>query len=43
MEYDVTDFMAECVTAYKKAAGQPNMTLRNVATPFLIEGGSSVR
>ena len=41
MEYDVCDFMRQCVTAYKEVAGDPNMKLRPVATPFLPapEGG----
>ena len=41
MEYDVCDFMRQCVTAYKDVAGDPNMKMREVATPFLPspEGG----
>ena len=35
IEYDMGDFMLSCAEAYKKAAGEPNMTLRPVDTPFL--------
>ena len=35
MEYDVCDFMRQCVTAYKELAGDPAMKLRKVQTPFL--------
>ena len=35
MEYDVCDFMRQCVTAYKEVCGDPNMKMRVVATPFL--------
>ena len=41
MEYDVEDFMVECVTAYKTACGEPDMVLKKVDTPFIAtpEGG----
>ena len=41
MEYHASDFMKGCVTAFKKACGEPNMKLRRVDTPFLpaTEGG----
>ena len=41
MEYDVCDFMRQCVTAYLDVVGQPTLKLRAVATPFLPapEGG----
>ncbi len=41
MEYDVSDFMQQCVEAYKEVVGDPTLKLRPVATPFLPapEGG----
>lgn len=41
MEYDVCEFMRQCVESHKKLAGDPNMKLRDVATPFppAPEGG----
>ena len=41
IEYDVCDFMQQCVQAYKNACGEPDMQLRKVDTPFLPspEGG----
>ena len=41
IEYDVCDFMQQCVHAYKNACGEPDMQLRKVDTPFLPspEGG----
>ena len=41
MEFVVSEFMASCVTAYKKACGEPNMKMKPVDTPFLPspEGG----
>ena len=41
IEYHVTDFMKDCVTAYKKACNEPNMRLKRVDTPFLAvqDGG----
>ena len=47
MEYDVCDFMKQCVTAYKEACRKPNMELRRVDTPFIqtidgdCEGGGN--
>ena len=45
MEYDVCDFMKQCVTAYKEACRKPNMKLRRVDTPFIQtidgEGGDA--
>ena len=45
IEYDVCDFMQQCVQAYKNACGEPDMQLRKVDTPFLPspEGGDMRR
>ncbi len=34
MTYDMSDFMRQCVQSYKDLAGDPNMKLRKVDTPF---------
>ena len=41
MEYDVSDFMHQCVLAYKDLAGDPNLKMRKVPTPFLPESSAS--
>ena len=37
MQYDMSDFMAQCVESYLTLAGKPAMCLSKVATPFLDE------
>ena len=40
-EWDVCDFMSQCVQAYRNACGEPDMHLKKVDTPFIAstEGG----
>ena len=37
MEYDMEDFLSQCVTRYLELAGDPSRSLRRVATPFIEE------
>ncbi len=37
MQYDVSDFMAQCVESYVTLAGKPATCLSKVATPFFDE------
>ena len=35
MEFDMRDFMGQCVQRYRDLSGDPNLPLRKVDTPFL--------